>query len=394
MPSTVEVMAEAFQEAGTPFIVGHPGGESVELMQAVRERGMRFILVKQESAGAMLAATWGDITGAPGVCMSTRAPGAANMVNGVTHAWMDRSPLIAITDQYGPADLRDGPAPAARSACPLRLGHQVERHHRRAHGPPHAAPGHAGGHRAAAGPGPARPAVERDAAGGSGPAGRRAAAADLAMLRPDRDSLRRPWRCSARPAGRSSWSGWACCWDRASAGVVALAEQLGAPVMTTTKAKGVIPEDHPLRAGALIGGLIEREIVSQADLIVAIGLDAVELQPKPWPYSAPVLALSSVQSTDALVPADPELVGNLEALLDQPGRVCAVGLGLGRSSRPRVPSAAQRRPGSAVARAWRRPGWSRSRATCCRATPSPRATRARAACWWSRSGRRTARASS
>src|SRR3954466_12579424 len=100
MPSTVEVMAEAFQQAGTPFIVGHPGGESVELMQAVRERGMRFILVKQESAGAMLAATWGDITGSPGVCMSTRAPGAANMVNGVTHAWMDRSPLIAITDQY------------------------------------------------------------------------------------------------------------------------------------------------------------------------------------------------------------------------------------------------------------------------------------------------------
>ena len=53
-------------------------------------------------------ATWGDITGAPGVCMSTRAPGAANMVNGVTHAWMDRSPLIAITDQYGPATYATG----------------------------------------------------------------------------------------------------------------------------------------------------------------------------------------------------------------------------------------------------------------------------------------------
>src|SRR5690349_9798990 len=102
MATTVEVMAQAFKDAGTPFIVGHPGGESVELMEATRRRGMRFILVKQESAGAMLAATWGDITGAPGVCLSTRAPGAANMVNGVTHAWMDRSPLIAITDQYGP----------------------------------------------------------------------------------------------------------------------------------------------------------------------------------------------------------------------------------------------------------------------------------------------------
>src|SRR5258708_22686620 len=103
MSTTVEVMADAFKEAGTPFIVGHPGGESVELIEAANQRQMRFILVKQESAGAMLAATWGDITGAPGVCLSTRAPGAANMVNGVTHAWMDRSPLIAITDQYGPA---------------------------------------------------------------------------------------------------------------------------------------------------------------------------------------------------------------------------------------------------------------------------------------------------
>ena len=86
MPSTVEVMAEAFEAAGTPFLVGHPGGESVELMEAARQRGMRFLLVKQESAAAMLAATWGDITGAPGVCLATRAPGAANMVNGVTHA--------------------------------------------------------------------------------------------------------------------------------------------------------------------------------------------------------------------------------------------------------------------------------------------------------------------
>ena len=100
MASTVEVLADAFKEAGTPFIVGHPGGESVELMEAARERDMRFILMKQEVAGAMLAATWGDLTGSPGVCLSTRGPGAANMVNGVAHASLDRSPLIAITDRY------------------------------------------------------------------------------------------------------------------------------------------------------------------------------------------------------------------------------------------------------------------------------------------------------
>src|SRR5262245_23505341 len=100
MATTVEVMVEAFKAAGTPFLIGHPGGESVELLEAARQAGVRFLFAKQESAGAMIAATWGDLTGAPGVCLSTRAPGAANMVNGVAQAWMDRSPLIAITDQY------------------------------------------------------------------------------------------------------------------------------------------------------------------------------------------------------------------------------------------------------------------------------------------------------
>src|ERR1043165_3101615 len=100
MPTTVDVLVEAFKEAGTPFIVGHPGGESVEIMDAARQRDMRFILMKQETAGAMLASTWGEITGSPGVCLSTRAPGAANMVNGVAHALLDRAPLIAITAAY------------------------------------------------------------------------------------------------------------------------------------------------------------------------------------------------------------------------------------------------------------------------------------------------------
>jgi acetolactate synthase-1/2/3 large subunit len=78
------------------------------MMDAARVRGMRFILMKQETAGAMLASTWGEITGAPGVCLSTRGPGAANMVNGVAHAWMDRCPLIVITDQYPPHTYETG----------------------------------------------------------------------------------------------------------------------------------------------------------------------------------------------------------------------------------------------------------------------------------------------
>ena len=112
-------------------------------------------------------------------------------------------------------------------------------------------------------------------------------------------------------------------WCNASAELVKLAERIGAPVLTTTKCKGMIPEDHPLRAGCVIGGLIERKLVMEADLIIAVGLDAVELQPKPWPYTLPVLALSSIPSLDAFVPADPKIVGDLKALL----AACAMGAG-------------------------------------------------------------------
>ena len=315
MTTTVEVLAAAFKDAGTPFIVGHPGGESVELMEAARQRQMRFLLMKQEVAGAMLAATWGDLTGSPGICLSTRGPGAANMVNGVAHAFLDRSPLIAITDSYS--------RPTYETGLRQRINQQaiyepivkwstvidaktVRQQVRRAMRTATAAP-----------PGPVHfefPQSETTREAGDyvsepplmpnwitpGP--------DRADLKPALDMLNR----AKRPI---LIAGMGVYWCGASAEFVKFAERLGAPVLTTTKCKGMIPEDHPLRAGCIIGGLIERKLVMESDLIVTIGLDAVELQPKPWPYTLPVLALSSVPSIDALVPADPEIIGDLKALL-------------------------------------------------------------------------------
>ena len=128
---------------------------------------------------------------------------------------------------------------------------------------------------------------------------------DRADLKPALDALRK----SRRPI---LLAGLGVFWSKASAEFVAFAERLGAPVLTTSKCKGAIPEDHPLRAGCIIGGVIEKNLVSEAYLIITVGLDAVELQPKAWPYTIPVLALASTPSTDALVPADPEIVAELK----------------------------------------------------------------------------------
>ena len=120
MTTTVEVLAEAFKEAGTPFIVGHPGGESVELMEAARQREMRFLLMKQEVGGRHAGRDLGRDHRRPGVCLSTRGPGAANMVNGVAHAFLDRAPLIAITDPIRARPTRPACASASTSSRSTR----------------------------------------------------------------------------------------------------------------------------------------------------------------------------------------------------------------------------------------------------------------------------------
>jgi acetolactate synthase-1/2/3 large subunit len=325
MSTTVEVMADAFKKAGTPFIVGHPGGESVELMEAARQRDMRFILMKQEVAGAMLAATWGEITGSPGVCLSTRGPGAANMVNGAAHAFLDRAPLILLTDRYStPAHevgLRQRIDQMAIYAPVVKWGTTVDarvirQQLRRAL-------------RTSTAPAPGPVQFDIPQSETTKKAEEFLAEPPLVPnqldVEPERQALK-PLLDQINAARKPILlAGLGVFWDRASEELVRLAEQLGAPVLTTSKCKGMIPEDHPLRAGCIIGGLIERKLVSQSDLIITVGLDGVELQPKAWPYTAPVVSLANTPSLDALVPAGLEVVGNLKSLLGRLAEWCSGG---------------------------------------------------------------------
>ena len=142
---------------------------------------------------------------------------------------------------------------------------------------------------------------------------------------PDRASLQPVLQEIDRARRPILLAGLGVLWNRASAELTALAERLGAPVLTTAKCKGVIPEDHRLRAGCIIGGLIERKLVMQADLIITLGLDAVELQPKPWPYAIPVISLAPIPALDALVPARLEVIGDLKAILARLAEDCTGG---------------------------------------------------------------------
>jgi acetolactate synthase-1/2/3 large subunit len=99
--------------------------------------------------------------------------------------------------------------------------------------------------------------------------------------------------------------------------LVGLAERLGSPVLTSYKGKGIFPERHPLWCGIVTNAAVEAELLQTADAIVAIGLDPVELLPRAWTVTTPLLALRAHVESAPGYGATCELVGDVPALVQE-----------------------------------------------------------------------------
>ena len=99
--NTAQVLVECLREEGVDTIFGIPGEETLDLMFAIKESGIHFIDTRHEQGAAFMADVYGRLTGRAGVCLSTLGPGATNLVTGVADAFLDGSPLVAITGQVG-----------------------------------------------------------------------------------------------------------------------------------------------------------------------------------------------------------------------------------------------------------------------------------------------------
>ncbi len=97
----------------------------------------------------------------------------------------------------------------------------------------------------------------------------------------------------------------------------ALAESVPAPVLTTDQAKGVLPDSHPLVLGVLTGDRIEQAVMGHADLVVAIGLEPMELRPHAWPHRAPVVHLARTpQPGHCFIPVV-EVIGEISVIIEE-----------------------------------------------------------------------------
>ncbi|MGI9094585.1 MAG: acetolactate synthase large subunit [Thermoleophilaceae bacterium] len=94
-----DVFVECLEAEGVSHVFGIPGEETLDLNESLAESSIDFVPVRQEQGGAYMADTYGRLTGHAGVCLGTLGPGALNLVTAVADAYLDRSPLVALTGQ-------------------------------------------------------------------------------------------------------------------------------------------------------------------------------------------------------------------------------------------------------------------------------------------------------
>ena len=96
-----DLLVTALENEGVERIFGVPGEENFDVVQSLHGSKIGLVLTRHEQAAAFMAATYGRLTGKPGVCLSTLGPGALNLCTGAAHALLGAMPMILITGQKG-----------------------------------------------------------------------------------------------------------------------------------------------------------------------------------------------------------------------------------------------------------------------------------------------------
>jgi pyruvate oxidase len=273
--TVADVLVETLVAFGITHVfgmVGHSNLGFADAMRRAEERGeLTYIGIRHEGAAAFAASAYGKLTGRPAACFAIAGPGSTNMLTGLYDARLDQSPVVAISGQVPSKVLGRGAFQDLDLSAVFRdvaawttsvhsgsdhaeLAALAVKHALDARGVAHLVL-------------PDEVQTQPSDAGAKTPQGRLAAR----LTQPGESELARAAaliRASRRPvliAGHGA--------RRAAGQIRALAERLGAPVLTTFKAKGLVPDTHPLGAGVLgrSGTPVASWLMNEADLLIVVG---------------------------------------------------------------------------------------------------------------------------
>lgn len=320
MTTAAEILARGFYAAGCRHAFGIPGGEVLTVMHALADAGIEFHLTRHENAAGFMAEGVYHVTGAPGILVATLGPGVANAVNVVANAHQDRVPLIFLTGCVDAADAAGythqvfdhgavlGPVTKASltvtdGAVESLLEQALTIATEGRPGPVHIdiPIGLAG--KAQAATGPARLPDTSVAAPAAGP--------DLARARDMLAHARRPLLIA----------GLEVLAQGAEAAVADLARDFAMPVITTYKAKGILPENDALAlGGAGLSPMADTHLmplVEASDLILLAGYDPIEMRHgwrQRWdPDETAVVEFTAAPTTHGMHGASLTFVGDIGA---------------------------------------------------------------------------------
>src|SRR5262249_3162681 len=81
-----DIFVRALENEGVEFVVGVRGEENLDMLESLRTSRIKVVVTRHEQVAGFMAATYGRLTGKPGVCLSTLGPGATNLVTAAAHA--------------------------------------------------------------------------------------------------------------------------------------------------------------------------------------------------------------------------------------------------------------------------------------------------------------------
>jgi acetolactate synthase-1/2/3 large subunit len=298
-----EAVAAALELLGVRHVFGIVSVHNLPIYDAIARRGtITPIGVRHEQAAAHAADGYARATGELGVVIASTGPGTTNTMTGLFEASFVSSPVLLVTGQIDSAYLGKAKGflhEAEQQRLMLSsLCRRVETV-RRTEDIGRAIISVAQDIRAGR---PQPGAVEI-------PVDQQYRRAEVVMpslgtgaaYTPDADALSRVAGALAAATRPVLWAGGGVVGADAGPALVALAERLGAPVVTTIEGRGSIPEDHPLCLGALTTSPQVVEVVSTADVVLAVGTRFQGGSTRNWRLS--------FGGTLAHLDADPAVIG-------------------------------------------------------------------------------------
>ena len=303
--TVADAIVDELRRVGVRRIYGLPGGGSnMLLIDAALRQGIDFVLAHHETGAMFMAAGEAEVTGIPGACISTVGPGLANAINGLAHCYLDRVPCLLLSDRPDDSaylhqliDQHGLTAPVvkhselvrtqdARAIVRLALADAVA---------PPAGPVH----------------LDLPTSVARAETGLCDNFAIPSIVDADRSELEQMAALLRRSSRPVLLAGLGARHSSCVAALRSFARRFDIPVLTTYKAKGVVPETDPLAAGLVTNGAAEDRLLTRSDALLAIGFDTAELMPGPWRWSRPTVMVghepqpnTHVQAT-IVIAADP-----------------------------------------------------------------------------------------